>query len=249
VPEPGNALDYHRYAYVRFNPLKYTDPSGHWLETVWDIANIAWDIHEIQQDPGNLWNWGALVVDVGAALLPVVPAGAGMVVHGGKALARTDDILDMVRAVSWSERFAGASPEVMRGVERLAKLVENERVPVPFRQGLAAELVRAEEYFKAGKLQAVEAVIESGRVDLILVTGEVVEVKYWRQSYAESNIRDILRQVETYQATGRPVILEFVQTKTDPVTERFVERLLREAQKAGISLTREQIRIVMLGGP
>ncbi len=29
VPEAGNALDYHRYAYVRFNPLKYTDPSGH----------------------------------------------------------------------------------------------------------------------------------------------------------------------------------------------------------------------------
>ncbi len=30
VPEAGNALDYHRYAYVRFNPLKYTDPSGHY---------------------------------------------------------------------------------------------------------------------------------------------------------------------------------------------------------------------------
>jgi RHS repeat-associated protein len=29
VPAAGNALDYHRYAYVRFNPLKYTDPSGH----------------------------------------------------------------------------------------------------------------------------------------------------------------------------------------------------------------------------
>jgi RHS repeat-associated protein len=28
VPAAGNALDYHRYAYVRFNPLKYTDPSG-----------------------------------------------------------------------------------------------------------------------------------------------------------------------------------------------------------------------------
>jgi RHS repeat-associated protein len=28
VPDPGNALDYHRYAYVRFNPLKYEDGSG-----------------------------------------------------------------------------------------------------------------------------------------------------------------------------------------------------------------------------
>jgi RHS repeat-associated protein len=29
VPAAGNALDYHRYAYVRFNPLKYIDPFGH----------------------------------------------------------------------------------------------------------------------------------------------------------------------------------------------------------------------------
>jgi RHS repeat-associated protein len=29
VPEPGNLLDYNRYLYVRGNPLKYSDPSGH----------------------------------------------------------------------------------------------------------------------------------------------------------------------------------------------------------------------------
>jgi RHS repeat-associated protein len=29
VPQPGNVLDYHRYSYTRFNPLKYTDPTGH----------------------------------------------------------------------------------------------------------------------------------------------------------------------------------------------------------------------------
>jgi RHS repeat-associated protein len=54
VPEPGNPQALNRYAYVTNNPLKYTDPSGHWLETAWDILNIAWDIQEIRQDPGNL---------------------------------------------------------------------------------------------------------------------------------------------------------------------------------------------------
>lgn len=29
IPQPGNALDYNRYGYARFNPLKYNDPSGH----------------------------------------------------------------------------------------------------------------------------------------------------------------------------------------------------------------------------
>jgi len=252
VPEPGNPQALNRYAYVYNNPLRYTDPSGHWLETLWDIASIAWDLYEIRKDPRNLWNWGALAVDIAAAALPLVPGGVGAVVHGSRAAraaAHADEAARLARIAAWLDRFAGAGPEVIRGVERLAKLVENERVPAQLRNGLAAELARAEEYFKAGKLQAVEAVIESGRVDLILVTGEMVEVKYWRQNYAKGHIRDILRQVKTYQATGRPVILEFVQTKTDPITEAFIKRLLKEAQKAGIPLAREQIQIIPLGGP
>jgi RHS repeat-associated protein len=84
VPEPGNPQALNRYAYVYNNPLRYTDPSGHWLETAWDILNIAWDIYEVRRDP-SLLNIGALVVDVGAAVLPFVPAGVGMVVRGGKA--------------------------------------------------------------------------------------------------------------------------------------------------------------------
>jgi len=113
VPNPGNPQALNRYAYVTNNPLKYTDPSGHWLETVWDIANIAWDIHEIRQDPGNLWNWGALVVDVGAALLPVVPAGAGMVVHGGKAAKAAVEVAS----------HADEAADALRAMENLSKAV------------------------------------------------------------------------------------------------------------------------------
>jgi RHS repeat-associated protein len=124
VPDPGNALDYHRYAYVRFNPLKYTDPSGHWLETVWDIANIVWDIHEIRQDPGNLWNWGALVVDVGAALLPVVPAGAGMVVHGGKAAKAAVEAASHADEAVDAARMAGRLGEAVDAITAARRLQE-----------------------------------------------------------------------------------------------------------------------------
>jgi len=122
VPEPGNPQALNRYAYVNNNPLKYTDPSGHWMETVWDIANIAWDIHEIRQDPGNLWNWGALVVDVGTALLPGVPAFAGVVSKGGKAAvevaSHADEVVDAAKAVSKAEdvRHARRSAEITQSV-------------------------------------------------------------------------------------------------------------------------------------
>ncbi len=178
-----------------------------------------------------------------------MPAGVGLV-RGGKAIAHAEDILDLVRRVNWAERFAGAGPEIRRGVAYLEKMVNSERIPERFRPGFAAELVRAEEYYKASKLRAVEAVVEDGRVDLILVTDEIVEIKYWRESYASGQIGRLLDQLQRYhETTGRPVILELVQTKTDPITEVFIEDLLKAARKVEFPLTREQIRIITLGGP
>jgi RHS repeat-associated protein len=57
VPDPGNALDYHRYAYVRFNPLKYEDGSGHCAT----LANGQADENDVEcwrlaRTIANLWN-------------------------------------------------------------------------------------------------------------------------------------------------------------------------------------------------
>ena len=243
TPTTTTSPELNRYAYAQSTPLRCTDPTRHWIERAVDIAFIADDIWDIHQN-GLTWDNGlALAADVGGLLLPGL-TGVGMAVRGGRALARTDDILDMVRAVSWTERFAGASPEVRRGVAWLEKMVQDERIPDSYRRGFAAELLRAEEYYKAGKLQAVEAVVEGGRVDLILVTDEIVEVKYWTQSHTAKNIDELARQLTRYQATGRPILLELFRTKTDPITEGYIERLLKALQAAGVKITREQIRLV-----
>ena len=71
------------YAYGLNNPLKYKDPNGKWVETAWDIANLAMDAVSLESNIKD-GNFGAamldgvgLVLDLGAAILPVVPGGAG----------------------------------------------------------------------------------------------------------------------------------------------------------------------------
>jgi RHS repeat-associated protein len=150
VPEPGDPRALNRYAYVYNNPLRYTDLSGHWLETAWDILNIGWDLYEVYRDPRNAWNWVALAADVGAAILPAVPGGVGLVVRGGKAAkagieaaTHLDEVADVgrviVEAASHGNEVADAgrvvaevathtdeAADVLRGVERAgSEIAEN----------------------------------------------------------------------------------------------------------------------------
>jgi len=240
VPQPGNPQSLNRYAYVLNNPIKYRDPSGHWVESALDIAFIAYDIYDIKQH-GLTWQSGlALVADVGGLLLPVA-TGGGLLV---RAATHADDAARLARIAARVKRFAGASPEIMRGVQRLAKLVENANVPPQYRQGLAAQLRRAEEYYKAGQLKAVELVEGANRYDLVLDTGTVVEVKYWREGYARGHIEQIVSQLEPYQASNRQLKLEFVRTATDPITDEFLRILRQRLQDAGIDLSRLTIEVV-----
>ena len=39
VPEPYNPLDWDRYQYVRSNPIRYIDPSGHMIACSSDSGN------------------------------------------------------------------------------------------------------------------------------------------------------------------------------------------------------------------
>ncbi len=185
-------------------------------------------------------------MDVTTALLPGVPAFAGVAMKGGKAVARADDLLNLVQGVQWAERFAGAGPEVMQGIRYLEQMANSQNVWEPFRRGLAAELLRAEQLYQAGKLRGVEVMIEGNRVDFVLITDELVEFKYWTQSYTKDHIGQLAGQLMRYQASGRPLILELARTRTNPITEAYIEKLLKDLQAKGVQITRDQIRLIDL---
>jgi len=90
------------YTYCAGNPLKYTDSSGKYIETLWDVANVALGIGSFvdnvkQGNVGDAVLDGlGVVVDAAAVILPGVPGGAGAAIKGARA---ADDVVDAVKSV------------------------------------------------------------------------------------------------------------------------------------------------------
>ncbi|WP_015909377.1 hypothetical protein [Chloroflexus aurantiacus] len=95
------------------NPVKNTDPTGHWIESAIDIAFIAYDLYDISQN-GLTWTSGlALAADVASLALPMV-AGGGMLI---RAAAHADDAAGALHAMARADEAAGAAQAAIRGGE------------------------------------------------------------------------------------------------------------------------------------
>lgn len=83
------------YIYVINNPLIYVDPSGHFVETIVDIASFAYDAYEFVKDPS--WsNAGYVALDVASAAIPFVPSGSSAIRATSKVASKADDVSDAV---------------------------------------------------------------------------------------------------------------------------------------------------------
>jgi len=74
VPEPGNPQSLNRYSYCLNNPVRYSDPTGHWFESLLDVASLVYDIHRIRTEGWTFENSAALAIDLACL---IIPAGTG----------------------------------------------------------------------------------------------------------------------------------------------------------------------------
>ena len=104
LPNVYDPQTLNRYSYVRNNPLKYKDETGHWFSPMdfLDYASLAESVYSLITDPS--WeNLGWFTLDLGCAIVPVFgglgAAGKGLK-YAAKAANKADDVKDAVKAVN-----------------------------------------------------------------------------------------------------------------------------------------------------
>lgn len=102
LPDVYDPQQLNRYAYARNNPVKYTDPSGHILDTFLDIGFVILDIANIVVSPFSKSNWIALGLDVVSAFTPFA-TGLGWVYKTG---SKADNIYSAVMGIFKNKKGA-----------------------------------------------------------------------------------------------------------------------------------------------
>jgi RHS repeat-associated protein len=104
----SNPQSLNKYTYTWNNPLRFTDPDGHFIDTILDIAFVAYDIYELAKNP-NKENARALALDVAGAAIPFA-TGLGRGYKAAKALNQELG-REIARAVQKVDHIVGKNPD------------------------------------------------------------------------------------------------------------------------------------------
>lgn len=101
------------------DPINYADPSGHWVETVFDLFSLGVSIVEVIINPYDPLNWAGLAGDA-LDLIPFV-TGVGETVRGVKVVAKgvdiADDVYDTIKIMKVADLTDDAW-DIVRGLDR-----------------------------------------------------------------------------------------------------------------------------------
>ena len=94
-----NHINGNLFAYAANNPVKYTDPDGRVVDTIWDIGFTLYDIGYAvyKSSKGDNSGWIDVGLDAAAILVPGIPAGLSKIDDAVKLARKADKIGDAVR--------------------------------------------------------------------------------------------------------------------------------------------------------
>ena len=105
-PETPNGLNL--YAYCNNDPVNYADPSGHFVDLIFDTICVLYSIVDLIESPS--WSKvGLLALDIFLTVAPVIPAVSGLR-HFGKI----DDAVDLTKAYGHIDNFADLGGTIRR---------------------------------------------------------------------------------------------------------------------------------------
>ena len=96
--DPGDPHSFNRYAYANNNPYKFVDPDGRAAEAFWDAFNIGLGVSSLIDNVREghygsaIVDAAGVVVDSAAAVIPLVPGGAGSLIKVGREGAEVAEV-------------------------------------------------------------------------------------------------------------------------------------------------------------
>ncbi len=121
------------YAYALNNPVLYTDPSGEFVETIFDAAMLGYDLFTIIDKAGRgcsigLADWGALGLDALSLAVPFLPA-LGLAARLGN---RSSDLLHVIRKMD-NVHTTGQLGEKLANITKNTKRIDSLTGKVTYR--------------------------------------------------------------------------------------------------------------------
>ena len=188
--EPTKINGLNLYAYCANNPVMYSDPSGHWVETVFDLFSLGVSIVEVVINPYDPLNWAGLAGDA-LDLIPFV-TGVGETVKGVKVVAKGVDLAggayDTIRIMKAVD-FTDDAWDTIRGLDRAGD----------FTQSTMSAGRRIHKGYKTFDLPGKEfGKIPGIRLDYFDVAGKLA---YELKPYNVKSLKTGVRQLSRYRRT------------------------------------------------